>query len=126
MNYTCGCTVQEGVAACPKHGQAPNVLSEGSSILTDQVKYGEGPKVPQTPRDKTVQVILAQAYDQKPLVIMHDSPCGNGTEHRPEQLRSIASMLVKIAGDAEAHHADNLTKKLNERKWKLTTYSFDS
>lgn len=122
MNYACGCKVQDGVSVCPKHGKTANVLSNGSSIQAHEVKYGLSPAAAQTSRIKTVQVTIGQAFDGGPLVTIHDSLCGNDSDHRPEQLRAIAAMLIKIAADAEAHHKNSLTQKPKHRKKKLKAY----
>ena len=47
-----------------------------------------------------INVTLSRTFDNKPLVELHDPLCGNDSAHTPQQLRDIATALLKIADDA--------------------------
>lgn len=123
MKYSCGCEAAGDNAPlhCPVHGSALQQLKDGSSVLTDQATYGNSSSTKVI--SKTIRVRFSTSYDERPLASIEDSLCGNDSQHYPEQLRAIASLLLKIAADVEAYHTVNQKMKPKHRSPKHMTYT---
>jgi hypothetical protein len=64
----------------------------------------------------SIDVTLCRTHDDKPLVVVHDSPLNSlDLDLTPEQLRAIASALLKIANEAEQEYGSQMVRKRSYR-----------
>ena len=65
-----------------------------------------------------INVTFSRTFNNKPLVELHDPLCGNDSAHTPQQLRDIATTLLKIADDAAE-------QPMGRRTYRRVTRSYD-
>jgi len=70
--------------------------------------------------DITLTVVLCQTHDKKPLTTVSGLP-GDGADLRPDELRALASELLRIAADAESQPMEPRAFRRQKREYVVTT-----